>query len=210
MITPTATLNEIRKIGLKALVKELGPVGLIRFLQQFETGQGNYTIERETWLTRLICKLCWIKSAGDAAHRKGNNKFLSVPLQPQDQLVTFFGVFPTNSHNIKLVAGAFAGGVIEAGAAALSPGVLAAPHQFWPIGGKHQSEKQDTFELKPVGDRTGQCWFNYIFENRLKEVGKEQRPIRNNTHASGIGTGILFANSLVIAGWRHQGVVSSV
>jgi hypothetical protein len=51
MITPTATLNEIRQVGLKALVRELGPVGLIRFLQQFETGQGNYTIERQTWLT---------------------------------------------------------------------------------------------------------------------------------------------------------------
>lgn len=51
MITPTATLNEIREVGLKALARELGPVGLIRFLQQFETGHGNYTIERETWLT---------------------------------------------------------------------------------------------------------------------------------------------------------------
>ncbi|GIK42696.1 MAG: hypothetical protein BroJett011_65290 [Chloroflexota bacterium] len=51
MIGPTATLNEIRQLGLKALVKELGPVGFIRFLQQFETGYGDYTIERETWLT---------------------------------------------------------------------------------------------------------------------------------------------------------------
>jgi hypothetical protein len=51
MIAPTTTLNEIRQIGLKALAKELGPVGLIRFLQQFETGQGNYTLERESWLT---------------------------------------------------------------------------------------------------------------------------------------------------------------
>jgi hypothetical protein len=51
MIAPTTTLNEIRQLGLKALAKELGPVGLIRFLQQFETGQGNYTLERESWLT---------------------------------------------------------------------------------------------------------------------------------------------------------------
>lgn len=43
--------DEIRQSGLKALTRELGPVGLIRFLQQFETGQGNYTLERETWLT---------------------------------------------------------------------------------------------------------------------------------------------------------------
>lgn len=51
MIAPTITLNEIRQIGLKVLAKELGPVGLIRFLQQFETGHGNYTLEREQWLT---------------------------------------------------------------------------------------------------------------------------------------------------------------
>ena len=51
MIAPTATLNEIRQLGLKALAKELGPVGFIRFLQLFETGQDDYTLERETWLT---------------------------------------------------------------------------------------------------------------------------------------------------------------
>jgi hypothetical protein len=51
MIGPTATLNEIRQLGLKVLVKELDPVGFIRFLQQFETGYGDYTAERETWLT---------------------------------------------------------------------------------------------------------------------------------------------------------------
>ncbi len=31
------TLEQIRMTGLKALSRELGPVGLVRFLQQFET-----------------------------------------------------------------------------------------------------------------------------------------------------------------------------
>ena len=44
------TLEEIRTRGLEALSRELGPVGLVRFLQQFETGQGNYTAERYQWL----------------------------------------------------------------------------------------------------------------------------------------------------------------
>lgn len=44
------TLNQVRKEGLNALLKALGPIGMIRFLQQFETGKGNYTIEREDWL----------------------------------------------------------------------------------------------------------------------------------------------------------------
>ena len=36
--------------GLDALMRELGPVGFVRFLQQFETGHGDYTREREKWL----------------------------------------------------------------------------------------------------------------------------------------------------------------
>lgn len=44
------SLDEIRQHGIDALVRELGPVGMIRFLQQFETGKGDYTRERSQWL----------------------------------------------------------------------------------------------------------------------------------------------------------------
>ena len=44
------TLAQIREAGIKALARELGPVGMVRFLQQYETGQGNYTLERDQWL----------------------------------------------------------------------------------------------------------------------------------------------------------------
>jgi len=44
------TLEQVRLAGLKALARDLGSVGMIRFLQQFETGQGDYTAERHTWL----------------------------------------------------------------------------------------------------------------------------------------------------------------
>ena len=44
------TLEQIRLIGLKALSRDLGPVGLVRFLQQFETGHGDYTAEWHRWL----------------------------------------------------------------------------------------------------------------------------------------------------------------
>lgn len=40
----------IRKLGIEAIAKELGPVGMIRFFQQYETGYGDYTKERETIL----------------------------------------------------------------------------------------------------------------------------------------------------------------
>jgi hypothetical protein len=31
-------------------LRELGPVGLVRFLQQFEAGDGDYTRDRHSWL----------------------------------------------------------------------------------------------------------------------------------------------------------------
>lgn len=50
MATPTMTLNQIQQKGLEVLSRELGPVGMIRFLQMFETGYGDYTEERRQWL----------------------------------------------------------------------------------------------------------------------------------------------------------------
>jgi len=44
---------EIRNQGLEALVKALGPVGMARFLQQFDTGSGNYTKNRVQWLEKV-------------------------------------------------------------------------------------------------------------------------------------------------------------
>jgi hypothetical protein len=40
----------LRKLGLEALCKSLGPIGMVRFLQQYETGTGDYTRERDLWL----------------------------------------------------------------------------------------------------------------------------------------------------------------
>ena len=40
----------LRKMGLEALCKSLGPLGMVRFLQQYETGTGDYTRERDLWL----------------------------------------------------------------------------------------------------------------------------------------------------------------
>lgn len=44
------TNEEISKAGLAALVRELGPAGMLRFIQQFEPGKGDYTAERHNWL----------------------------------------------------------------------------------------------------------------------------------------------------------------
>jgi hypothetical protein len=47
------TLEEVRKLGLQILARELGPADFVRFIQQFETGQGDYTEERHRWLDQL-------------------------------------------------------------------------------------------------------------------------------------------------------------
>ncbi|MDR3325527.1 MAG: hypothetical protein LBS82_06055 [Spirochaetaceae bacterium] len=40
------SLLEIRQAGLKALQNALGPVGMIKFIQQYENGVGDYTKEK--------------------------------------------------------------------------------------------------------------------------------------------------------------------
>ena len=50
MSTLTKSPAVIRKAGLEAVAKKLGPLGMVRFLQQFETGWGDYTKERDQWL----------------------------------------------------------------------------------------------------------------------------------------------------------------
>ena len=53
MNTEYLTLYEIRTIGFEALLRELGPAGAIRFLQQYETGRGNYTRDRHKFLPKM-------------------------------------------------------------------------------------------------------------------------------------------------------------
>ena len=44
------TMDQIRAAGLDALARELGAVGMVRFLQQFETGRGDYSVDRHDLL----------------------------------------------------------------------------------------------------------------------------------------------------------------
>jgi hypothetical protein len=53
MNTQEMTLEQIRTVGLEALARALGPTGLIRFLQIYERGHGDYTQEREQILPPL-------------------------------------------------------------------------------------------------------------------------------------------------------------
>ncbi len=47
------TLDQIKTRGYAALLKELGPAGYVRFMQQFVPGKGDYTKERHRSLDKL-------------------------------------------------------------------------------------------------------------------------------------------------------------
>jgi len=70
------TLEQIRREGLTALRKRLGRAGMIRFLQQFETGAGDYASERHDWVDQT--SLSDIKRLADKgrkharAHRRAS------------------------------------------------------------------------------------------------------------------------------------------
>ncbi len=43
------TLAEIREAAIGAILRELGPIGLARFMQQQSPGSGDYVKDREAW-----------------------------------------------------------------------------------------------------------------------------------------------------------------
>lgn len=64
------TQDEIYRLGLQALRDRLGRAGMIRFLQQFETGQGDYARERRSWVDRLSLDDLRKLSSADKAGKK--------------------------------------------------------------------------------------------------------------------------------------------
>jgi hypothetical protein len=46
-------MNSIRKLGIEALMEKLGPVGMVEFMHQFDSGYGDYTKERHNLLDNL-------------------------------------------------------------------------------------------------------------------------------------------------------------
>jgi hypothetical protein len=48
------TLDEVRRDGLEALRDRLGRADMVRFLQQFEAGHGDYAQERHEWVDQIL------------------------------------------------------------------------------------------------------------------------------------------------------------
>ncbi len=50
MNTESRPISEINRRATNILLREMGVVETIRFLNQFSLGRGNYTKDREKWL----------------------------------------------------------------------------------------------------------------------------------------------------------------
>ena len=68
------TLEEVRQVGLDALARALGPVDMIRFLQQFETGKGDYTAERYALLGQTTVKQLAAELRRDRQKEQGDGE----------------------------------------------------------------------------------------------------------------------------------------
>src|SRR5258708_4207293 len=53
MIGQTKPLSEVTQQALAVLIKEIGVVNTVRFLNQFTMGYGDYTAERDTLFSHL-------------------------------------------------------------------------------------------------------------------------------------------------------------
>jgi hypothetical protein len=50
------TDEQLERHALEILGRELGPLGLARFLRAFRSGTGNYTAERNRWLGKTTVR----------------------------------------------------------------------------------------------------------------------------------------------------------
>jgi hypothetical protein len=65
------TQDEIYRRGLEALRERLGRAGMVRFLQQFEAGHGDYARERHEWVDRVTFDdLRKLSTAGKARRKR--------------------------------------------------------------------------------------------------------------------------------------------
>ena len=71
----TQTLDEIRRHGLDALRSRLGRAGMIRFLQQFSTGERDYAQSRKEWADQMsLADLRALADSAKAGNQLGKSK----------------------------------------------------------------------------------------------------------------------------------------
>jgi len=68
MTVDTKPLAEVTHKAIEILMRELGPADTLRFINQFTTGHGNYTAERDAMFGHLTLEeiIADIKAKGQA------------------------------------------------------------------------------------------------------------------------------------------------
>ena len=88
MNTRNLTTNQIHELGIEALMSKLGATGMVRFLDQYKTGKGNYSVDRDQWLTvpdveTLANQIQEARKDADKNRQKLNE---AIKTLPQDML----------------------------------------------------------------------------------------------------------------------------
>jgi hypothetical protein len=68
----TRTLDQVRQEGLDALRDRLGVADMLRFLQQFDNGSGDYARERHKWVDET--SIDDILKAAKARRKRGRKR----------------------------------------------------------------------------------------------------------------------------------------
>ena len=79
MTLTTMPLNELTTSTIQLLCREIGVVNTVRFIQQFTTGYGNYTAERDQLLGHLTVD----EIVAEIKHKRSERQASSVtaPIQ---------------------------------------------------------------------------------------------------------------------------------
>lgn len=70
-----ASPMQIRQLGIEALTQALGSVGTVRFLQQFDTGSGDYTRDRDELLGDTTLEDIFVKIKEQDSGRRAKSCF---------------------------------------------------------------------------------------------------------------------------------------
>jgi hypothetical protein len=84
MTVKNKPLAEVSQRAIEVLCRELGAVDTVRFLNQFSTGHGDYTVERDTLfasetLDQIIADIKRVKPGEDPTSAGGEGKPSASP-----------------------------------------------------------------------------------------------------------------------------------
>jgi hypothetical protein len=97
MVTGARPLAEVTTEALKVLYKEIGIVNTVRFINQFTTGYGDYTQERE----QLFADMTLDDIVSEIKRKRKTGRFVSKEAKPKRTTSKHKSVQPTRLFRAK-------------------------------------------------------------------------------------------------------------